>query len=212
MDFPLLTFQTVAKITNIGLFSGGGSIDIQGRDFSNAASVLINGYRSPTFVIVSDTRLLADVPATQIGVPIRSISVLRRTPGEGENTVISFEAAVPSSAIMRSTYLVQKVLKHLLTTPGSDIFSPNTGGGLLSLLGPIPADPGSIYPLVSLQVKSTVEEIVTQQAADIGTPPEQRLSGVEVLEAAYSERDTSLDVRLRILSSSGVSIVAGVAL
>jgi hypothetical protein len=212
MDFPLLTFQTVAKVTNLGLFSGGGSIDVQGRDFTGASAVLINGVRSPTFVIISDTRLLADVPATQLGVPIRSLSVLRRTPAVGENSVISFEAAVPSSMAMTSTYLVQKVLKHLLTTPGSDIFSQRTGGGLLNLIGPIPTDPGSIYPLVTLQVRTTVEEIVTQQAADIGTPPEERLSGVEVIEASYSERDTSLDVRLRIISSSGVSVIAGLSL
>ena len=103
-------------------------------------------------------------------------------------------------------------LKNLLTTPGSDIFSPRSGGGLLSLLGPIPVDTGAIFALVSLRVKSTVEELVEQQARDLSTPPEQRLSGIEILEAEYSAKDTALDVRLRIISSSGASIVAGVVL
>jgi hypothetical protein len=212
MDFPILAFQSVANVRDIALFGGGGSLDIQGSDFTGAAAILINGYRAPTFVVLSDTRLLADLPATQIGVPIRSVSVIRRTTQNSESTIISFEAMVPSPAITEATYLVQRVLKNLLTTPGSDIFSPRSGGGLLSLLGPIPVDTGAIFALVSLRVKSTVEELVEQQARDLSTPPEQRLSGIEILEAEYSAKDTALDVRLRIISSSGASIVAGVVL
>lgn len=212
MDFPLLAFQSIAKVTNLALFGGGGSLDIHGRDFSGASAILINGYKAPVFVVLSDTRILADIPSAQLGAPIQSVSVLRRTVSNSEDTVVSFEALVPSPAVTTSTYLVQKVLKNLLTTPGSDLFSQQSGGGLLSLLGAIPADTGGVYSLVALRVRNVVEEITALQTEDIGSDPDERLSFVEVIDAAYSEKDTSLDVRLRIVASSGVSVLAGVAL
>lgn len=211
MDFPILAFQHVAKVSDLALFSGGGSLDIRGRDFTGASAILINGYRSPTFVVMSDTRLLADVPPSQIGVPIRTVSVLRSTTQNSENTVVSFEAAVPSPQVTEATYLVQRVLKALLTTPGSDIFRPTAGGGLLSLIGPVPVDPSAAHALVSLRIEAGVRDLMMSQPGD-DSPPSQRLSGVEILSVNYTPSDTSLDVRLRIISAEGTSVVAGVSL
>lgn len=212
MDFPLLAFQSVAKVSDLAIFSGGSSVDIRGKDFSGASAILINGYKAPVFVVLNDTRILADMPPAQIGAPIQTVSVLRTSVLNSEDTVISFEALVPSPAVTSATYLVQRVLKKLLTTPGSDLFEPQSGGGLLSLLGAIPADSSGVYSLVALRVRAVVEDIIAGQTANIGTPPDERLSLVEVVEAAYSEQDSSLDVRLRIVASSGVSVFAGVAL
>ena len=212
MDFPILAFQHVGKVSDLALFSGGGSLDIRGRDFTGAAAILINGYKSPTFVVISDTRVLADVPQSQFGVPIRTVSVLRTTTANSENTVISFEAAVPSMLVTPQTYLVQRVLKILLTTPGTDIFRPSSGGGLLSVIGPTPIDPSAAHALVSLRIQSGVREIISSQTASGPISAEQRLSGVDILSVEYSPGDTSLDVRIRIISANGTSVVAGVAL
>jgi hypothetical protein len=212
MDFPILAFQHVAKITDLSIFGGGVSLDIKGRDFTDLSAVLVNGYKSPTFVVLSDTRVLADIPATQIGVPIRTLTVLRSTARNSEDSVVSFESIVPTTRVSGQTYLVQRVLKTLLTTPGRDIFRPESGAGLLSLLGPMPIDSAAAYGLVSLRVQTSVARLIADQVDDPSLPLDQKLSAVEVQSAEYSTADTSLDVRLRIIAANGSSVVAGVVL
>jgi hypothetical protein len=103
-------------------------------------------------------------------------------------------------------------LKTLLTTPGRDLFRPESGAGLLSLLGPIPVDSSAAYGLVSLRIQTSVARMIADQVDDPTISPDQKLSAVEVQSVEYSTADTSLDVRLRIIAADGSSIVAGVAL
>lgn len=212
MDFPLVAFQSAAKVSGIDFFSGGSSLDIKGQDFQNTSAVLINGDKSPTFVVLSGTRILADVPSTQFATPIRSVSVLKTEVDGARSTVISFEAAVPSTMLNASTYLVQRFLKILLTSPSRDIFAPNRGGGLLSLLGPIPVAATAVGALVATKVQTAVSQVLEDQSDRIDLSPEEKLSSVQVLTAEYSARDTALDVRLRLIAESGSSVIAGVVL
>lgn len=212
MDFPLVAFQSTASVQGIEFFSGGSSVDITGEGFQNTAAVMINGYKSPTFVVLSDTRILADVPAAQFATPIRTVTVLKTELDNARSTVISFESAIPSTTQNTSTYIVQKFLKILLSSPGSDIFRPNLGAGLLSLLGPIPVAATAVGALVATKVQTAASSILEDQATQVTLSPDQKLSSVQVLSAEYSARDTALDVRLRIVAESGSSVVAGIVL
>jgi hypothetical protein len=212
MDFPLVAFQSTAKVTALDFFSGGSALDIKGEDFQNTSAVLINGDRSPTFVVVSSTRILADVPASQFATPIRNVSVLKTEVDGARSTVISFESAVPTSLLSPSTYLVQRFLKLLISSPGSDIFAPTRGAGILSLLGPIPVAASAVGALVASKVQTAVSQMLEDQSDRTDMLPEEKLSSVQVLTAEYSARDTALDVRLRLIAETGSSVVAGVVL
>ena len=212
-DYPLLAINQVAHVDNIDFFGGGSkgilSMDIRGRDFTGLSAVMINGHRSPTFVVLSDSRILADVPRSQLGGPIRSITVLKSDAStSAKGSIISFEAVGTATVVPSSTFLVQKVLKYLFTTPGSDIFSPTSGSGLLSLLGSTESASDSLSGLARLRVREAVSQIITDQALS-AAPIEEKVQTIEVLSAAFSRTDTSLDIRLAVISMAGQRIVAG---
>lgn len=212
-DYPLLALSQLADVTDISFFGDRGlvSLDITGSDFTGTTAVLINGQRSPTFVVISDTRLLADLPAAVLGEAIRTLYILKEgTTGTTRSTVISFEAITTASTVPNSTFLVQKVLKYLFTTPGSDIFSPTSGGGLLSLLGATESSTGSLASLARVYVSNAVDSLIREQVSS-SSPIEQKVQSVTVLAAEYSRVDTSLDIRLAITSMTGQRVIAGLS-
>jgi len=214
-DYPLLAVSQVANVTSIDFFGGGSrgivSLDLRGRGFSSTNSVLINGFRSPTFVVISDSRILADLPTRVQGEPIRTLVVLKSAEASGDRgSVLSFEAVSEASEIPDSTFLVQKVLKFLFTNVGSDIFLPQSGGNLLSLLGTNETAEGSLAAYAKLYVSEAVNSLIATQA-ESSSPRSQKVQSVEVLSASYSRQDTSLDIRLAITSLEGQRVVAGLS-
>ena len=212
-DYPLISLSQVALVDDISFFGSSGilSLDIKGRDFTGTTAVLINGHRSPTFVVISDSRLLADVPKAAQGDSIKTLTVLKAsvsTPSRG--SIISFEAISDAVGIPPSSFLVQKVLKYLFTTRGSDIFSPTSGGSLLTLLGSNETAAGSLAAYARIYVKQATDSLIQAQSGS-SSPIEEKVQSIEVLEVSYSRIHTSLDLRLAIISMAGQRVVAGLS-
>ena len=213
MDFPLLAFQQTKNIQRVLFFGQGTALDIRGRDFSDITGVIINGIRSPVFVVVSPLRILADIPSGEVGSVVRSVSVLTSNIRGSKASIVSFEAASFSSQMGETGLLIQRFLKILLTTPGSDIFAPQTGGGLLSIIGSISqAGQQNISALASLYIRQTEEQMVAEQAKNLQLSDAAKLGQVTVLRASYSPSETALDIRLQIQALDGTIAVAGLSL
>lgn len=213
MDYPLLAFQQTKNIRRVTFFGQGTSLDIRGQAFGDITGVIVNGVRSPVFVVISPTRILADIPASEIGVVIRSVSVLTANISGSKASIVSFEAAVSSQQMQESGLLVQRFLKILLTTQGTDIFAPQSGGNLLSLIGEISqSQESSVAALAELYVRQAEEVMVTSQAQNPQLSDSAKLGQVTVLQASYSPSETALDVRLQIEALDGTIAVAGLAL
>ena len=212
-DYPLLSVSQIAQVSSIDFFGSRGtvSLDIKGRDFLGTNSVLINGYRSPTFVVLSDSRILADVPVRIQKDPLSGILVLKSTQASGDRgSVLSFEAVSEASVVPDSSFLVQKVLKFLFTTRGTDIFSPNSGGGLLSLVGQAESATGSLAAYAKLYISQSLDSLIEIQASS-PAPRSQKVQSIEVLSVSYNRQDTSLDIRLAVTSQEGQRVVAGLS-
>lgn len=96
--------------------------------------VLINGVTSSRVLPVSSTQLLVEIPASVLGGAITSVAALSARPRTMGSSVISFrllKETTPSYGLQR---LVQRFLLLLLSTQGSDLFSPQQGGGMLALI------------------------------------------------------------------------------
>lgn len=213
-DFPLISLSHLANVDDIDFFGSRGSIslDVKGRDFTGTSAVLINGYRSPTFVILSDSRLLADIPTSEIAKPIKTLNVLKDSlaGAESQSAVVSFEAVSTLPSVSSDSLLVQRVLKRLFTTQGSDIFSPNYGGNLLSLIGGVSQNSESLAAYARIYIRETVSAMIQEQSAS-SAPQEEKVQSVQVLSASYSRTHTSLDLRLAIVSMAGRRVVAGLS-
>jgi hypothetical protein len=214
-DYPLLSVSQIARVNSIDFFGGGRrgiiSLDVRGQDFSGTTAVLINGTRSPTFVVISDVRILVDLPRRVLGESIRTLNVLKASTFSGQQgSVISFEAVNDAVTVPDSTFLVQKVLKFLFTTKGSDIFNPSIGGDLLTLMGTNQTSEGTLASYAKLYIRESVSSLIKIQAGSTA-PRSQKVQSVEVLSASYSRQDTSLDIRLAITSLEGQRVVAGLS-
>lgn len=100
--------------------------------------------------------------------------------------------------------LIQLTILVLLRSPGRDVFSPGTGGGLKLLLarnaGPqlLTQRKGEI----AVSVARTVDQIVSEQAgADL--PPEERLQSLTMLNAEYDAEAQTWNIILRLVSDAG---------
>jgi|SaaInlV_200m_DNA_6_1039755.scaffolds.fasta_scaffold01637_6 hypothetical protein len=213
MDYPLLAFQQTKNIQRVTFFGQGTALDIRGLNFRDITGVIVNGVRSPVFVTVSPTRILADIPAGEVGVIIRSVAVLTANVSGSKASIVSFEAAVSAQQLGDSGLLVQRFLKVLLTTQGSDIFAPQAGGNLLALIGEISeSERQNVEALAMLYVQQAEEVMITSQARNPQLPDSAKLGRVTVLRASYSPQETALDIRLRIQSLDGTVAIAGLAL
>ena len=212
-DYPLLSFQQSANVDSIDFFGNTSSLSIVGRGFENTTAVLINGYRSPTFVVLSPTRILADQPPIVLGNPITSITVLKSDIRDSSASVISFEANLPPIRYSEQTLLVQQYLKILLTTPGSDIFSPRSGGGLLKLIGAVSrgVTVNNIGSYAQLYAQRAATQMIEAQANSTA-PMASKLKSVTVLSSQFNVEDTSLDLRISIEAMDGTRASAGLVL
>jgi len=212
-DYHLLSFQQVAKVSNIDFFGANLSMDIEGVGFTNLTAVMVNGHRSPAFVVMSPTRVLAHQPAVVVGKPITSITVLKSDIRESKASVISFEASTPPIAYSPQTLLVQRFLKLLLTNKGSDIFSPSHGGDLLRLVGGVSSgvNIGNLSAYASIYVQDAANQLIEAQSKRSDSP-DAKLKSVTVLSSEYKLEDTALDIRLSIEAMDGSRAIAGLVL
>lgn len=139
VDYQVLEYRDSAPVREVGIYSKAPlTLDVRGDAFRDVSAVLVNGVRSPEFIVLSPSRLLAQVPTSQVSSKIGSVAVLVAQGRVLPRSVISFQAVVTAGKrTVGFTHLVQSYLKLLLTSPGSDIFSPSSGGGLLSLVGSV---------------------------------------------------------------------------
>jgi hypothetical protein len=210
MDFPLLQYQEVARVVGLDFFNGGFSLDIKGTGFQGISAVLINGVRSPVYVVLNDSHVIADIPESELGSPIRTLNVLKISQADYDASIISFESLTPSSQSNPSNEIVQFVLKYLFTSPGSDIFTPNAGGGLLSILGTDPQRSSQVG-LIEDKVRAALSALRRAQSRRADLPSSRRVRNIELLGSSFDSTSLSLDIRLRIVAEDGNAIVAGLS-
>src|SRR5688572_5972892 len=111
------------------------SVLVTGEKFDRATEIQYNGVQADEFAIVSSTRIIVRVPSSQLGKTFRDIKVLSPVSAAKQDAVISLELTSPPKTISGIDRLVQNWVIIFLTTPGTDIFSPNSGGGGASIIG-----------------------------------------------------------------------------
>lgn len=211
MDFPLLQFQEIARVTGLDFFNGGFSLDVRGTGFEGITAVLINGIRSPVYVVLSDSHLIADIPESELGAPIRTLNVLKLSQSDYDASVLSFEAITPTSQVNESNEVVQFVVKYLMTSPGSDIFTPTSGGGLLSIIGKdVRQSPTS--GILEDKIGAATIALRRAQARRADIPASRKVRSIELVRSAFDEVSLSFDLQLRIVAETGASIVAGLSI
>jgi hypothetical protein len=190
------------------------TFEVVGEDFSAVDTVLLNEIPSPDVVILSKTKLLAQVPDALTHQVVTSISVLSRVLTLSAKSFIRFRIGSTPGKIRGVLRLVQLFLKILFTTPGTDIFSPSTGGAGLASIGKTfgKDQGGSIISSFIISVDTTKRQIISIQARDPSLPRDERLLDARVTSAGFNKNEGALLVEVELTSQAGRSAIARVEL
>lgn len=119
------------------------------------------------------------------------------------NIAFGFGSETPQS-ITGINKLVQLIVLKLLKTPGRDIISPETGGGLLQLIGgnTNPDDPREMISDISPKIKKAESEIIYEQMnSDIDAA--ERLQKLNIIDVSVDPANiTSYNVTIEVINES----------
>lgn len=215
-DFQICTPQEVIPLTAISNVPGftPRTLDIRGQDFTSVDQVLINDLPSPSVVIMSRTRILAQVPPALAQITVVSVTVTSNRLFITEKSLIQFMVLPTPGKVSGILRLVQIFLKILFTTPGKDIFAPRIGGSGLRNVGQSfdSAEGGGIVSDLIVSCNTAQRQIIAIQSRDSSLPRDERLLAAKVTSAAYDKTETALVATIEITSQTGQSAAASLML
>jgi len=177
--------------------------------FSHAQSVLINGYPTVSFQLISDTVLLVNVGAFFDGTPVTSmaVTVVSATMTGTRSVRLVLGPSVRLGSVSGVQKLVQHVVKVLLTNVGSNRFRPGAGGGLLRMtafdLSP-DARP-KIVAGISHALSATEKQIVASNSTERSLPASERLLGLSLGDVTFNENTLEATASIRLTTYGGES-------
>lgn len=220
LDFQVVLPQEAIQLNNISRVAGTGTrgvpmaLMIQGADFSSVEEVQINSMVSPDVIIVSRQSLIAQVPDALASQTITTVSVLSRRLTLTPKSFLRFKISTSAGRVRGILRLMQLFLKILFTTPGTDIFAPRIGGGVLRNLGAtFGADQtGDIVSNLAISVQQTARQIVALQSRDQSIPREERLLSAQLVSAGFNKTESALVGVIQLTNQAGNTALANLEL
>lgn len=212
LDIKVISIKDVLVVNEVGFVPNFSprTLDIRGTKLLKADEVYVNTFPAPEFIIVSDTKILAQVPNSQLNTTITSVTVLSTKPSADRSSFLHFEVGRTISALKGLEKLVQLFTKMLIQTPGSDRFHPDEGGGLLSLVGSnVGKNQGkSLSASLVSAVNRTRDQLMKKQSRITRLHPDERLLRADVQAVGYNPNTTTLVARISVGAYSGRQAVA----
>lgn len=212
VDIQVVFPQETIELTSVRLVPGllPKTLDITGADFTAVDQVLVNELESPSFVVVSRNRLLAQVPEMLVSDVVRTVSVTSRRLIATKDSLLRFRLSDTPGKVRGILRLMQLFLKLLLSTPGTDIFAKTSGGAALKNLGRNfgKDEGGQIVSDMVVSVDTTARQIVAMQGKEASTPPDEKLLSAKVLSTRYDTREGALSIAIELISQAGNAATA----
>jgi len=208
VDFQTVHPQEAIRLNKIRMRTVGGLkvLDIIGSDFRAVDEVQINEAQSPDIIVLSKTRLLAQLPdALQSNPDVQSVNVLSKTLTISLKSLLRFRIGDTPGKVVGILRLLQLFVKILISDAGSDIFNKDLGAGALTNLGSsFGEDEGqNIKADFTIAVDRTARQIVAIQSRNSGIPRDERLLSAKLLGTTFSRSTASLFVTVEVVSQDG---------
>lgn len=211
VDLQVVFPQEAIILNNVRILNGPPRVvDVNGADFRSVDEVLINKLLSPDVVILSKTRLVAQVPDALADQHIFTVQVLSRRLTITPRSLLRFRVGKKPGKVSGIQRLLQKFLRILFTTPGTDIFNKSLGGGGLVKVGQtFGMDEGSdILSNLIISIDTTARQLIALQARNPSLPLDERLLSAKVTKAGFDKSEGAIDVVVEIVSQAGRAAVA----
>ncbi len=176
------------------------SINVSGEDFRSVESVLINGLEAPEFVVLNETRLIAEVPEPLRQTTITEVSVFSQNLTFTERSLVEFTFGTRPKKATGTVRLMQTFLRILMRTQGSNIFHRNTGGGMLRRIGGVTNNRAAAD--IQIAVNAAKQQIIAAQTPVRALPNNERLLEAEITNLSADPVNTSIYVTIVLTSHS----------
>jgi len=211
-DLKVLVIHDVLPVTAVSYSTKVTplSVLIQGESFDQATKVYFNGLEAPEFMILSQNRILAQVPDSLRSSVLSQITVLAEKPSARRSSVLYFDVGTSFSGLKGIERMVQFFCKLLLQTPGTDKFNPEDGGGLLAAVGKNVSknDKKSVQTIASSAVLRARDQVISKQNNSPRIPADERLLDAVTEAVGFDVDTTTLTVRVALTAASGKQAVA----
>jgi len=212
LDFQVVYPQESIQLSRVTPVQSSSSriLDVIGANFESVEEVLINQVPSDDVIVISKTRLLAQIPDHISTDHVITISVLSRRLVVTPKSFLRFKIGRTPGTVRGILKLVQTFLRILFTVPGKDVFAPRLGGAALKNLGStFGADEGDdIVSSFIISVDTTQRQLVAIQSRNSRLPRDERLLSAKVIRAGFNKAEGALVVAVEINSQAGRSAVA----
>lgn len=217
VDLQVVYPQESIRLNDIRLTSLNGvyALRVVGADFRAVDEVIINELPSPDVIVADRHTLVAQLPEVYQKVPeVRSVMVLSKRITLSPRSLIRFRIGKSPGKVIGIQRLLQLFLKILFTTPGTDIFSPQSGGGILKKVGETfgQSEGQNIVTDFVIAVNRTQRQLVAMQSRDQRSPRDERLLSATVVGADYDKLQSAFYITVEIVSQAGRSAIANVEL
>lgn len=182
------------------------SIDVLGTDFRDITAVLINGAESPSFIVLSKNRLIAEVPDNEKSENIYEVMVMSASLTLTAQSTVEFTLGRSFRRVRGPQRLLQEFIRVLLRTPGSNKFHPQSGGGLSERVGKNMTEYSAAD--IAISINNTARYFVSKQTPVRSIPANERLLAAEVLSVKADSDFGTLTATVNLLNHSGQSAAA----
>jgi len=206
MDVQFIKYLDLMQFRQVIPLQGSPvpTLDIYGADFTKVSEVFLNNIESPSVVVVSKSRLWAQVPDLLKGSKISDVAVYSNGLTQTERSKLVYTLGGRTS-VSGLTKLIQIFVKLLLQSPGQDCFNPEVGGGLLGIIGQ-PIENGvrnSFQSVLFGKVNNIASHIRQTQQRDGRVPLSERLLAATVQALTYSTETGQAAVKVMIRNEAG---------
>lgn len=196
------------QVATTGFSEVGGlprRLRVDGADFAQVEQVFLNGELSPFFEVKSSKRLLADIPLLVGDTVVTDVMVLSAGATLTTRSLLEMSIGSKVSSVSGIQKLLQTFMRLLLRTPGTNVFSPRTGGGIGRLIGKnYTAEATRLRSDAVAAVDHVRRQIITVQATEQGLPLSERLLSAAAKGVALSAGQGTLSLSVEVVSQSGL--------
>lgn len=198
-DLSIGALLTPVPLTSVraGTYNGVPVLDIQVPTTEGVSGVVMAGRDTP-FVVLSATRLLAEVPQALAGSRLERLEVRSSRPAAGQTMQVTLRLGAGAATVSGTQRAIQSLTKCLLTAKGSCLWLADYGTRLSSLIGR-PAGL-QLTAAASLAVQDAVAQLRKYQAP--GSPLSEQILDATVEGA--SVEGTALNLTLRVRTADGI--------
>jgi len=216
VDFQVVFPQQSVRLSSVSTVAGSSppAINVIGIDFSAVDSVLINEIDSPSVMVFSKTRLVAQLPPGMALSQVTSIQVTSKQLVLSPQSLLVFQISRVPGKVGGILRMVQLFTKLLFTTNGSDIFSPKLGGNALKNLGRSfsTSQSGGIVSDFVVAVDNTQRQIINIQGKQPQLANDEKLLRAKVTKAYFSLQQSALIASVELTSQAGSAALANVVI